>query len=194
MEKPSRFLPAHHPLRARLLILDDLGSTRLTDWGRGEVANLIEKRHADDLTTVITSNINPRSLAEVIDGRVSSRIAESRQMIGFPDRDLRLNSKGPWKAGFVEDQLLDVGAKTVEYLKGLYADQKDEIEGFMRSLTNDEVVDLVHRIPVAFKPTGSQLTISTVLSSNFWKLRLWQLFAPKDYFMRACEIQETMKI
>jgi len=55
-EQPVYALPANHPRRAALLILDDLGSTRLTDWGRGEVSRLIEERHARDLATVITSN------------------------------------------------------------------------------------------------------------------------------------------
>jgi DNA replication protein DnaC len=192
-EISPRFLPANHPARARLLILDDLGSTRLTDWGRGEVANLIEKRHADDLITIITTNINPTDLADVIDGRVASRVGESRQLIGFPDRDLRLSTKGPWKTAFADEALEDPNEKTVEYLKRLYTDRQDHIEKFIRSLTNDEVIELIRRIPPAFAAVDGKLTISTVLSSRFWQLRLWQLFAPKDCFMRVYKNQEPNK-
>jgi len=74
-----------------LLLLDDLGASRLTDWGRNEIAGLVEARHAADLPTIITSNIDPDGLAKAVDGRVLSRIAESRMMIHFPDKDLRIH-------------------------------------------------------------------------------------------------------
>jgi DNA replication protein DnaC len=78
-QRPARMLPARHPKRVPFLVFDDLGASRLTDWGRGEIAGLIEARHADDLPTIITSNIGPDGLAAAVDGRVASRIAESRQ-------------------------------------------------------------------------------------------------------------------
>jgi DNA replication protein DnaC len=74
---------------ARFLVLDDLAASRLTDWGRGEMAGLIEGRHASQLATVITSNLTLDELTQAIDARVSSRIAESRQVWTFPARDLR---------------------------------------------------------------------------------------------------------
>jgi len=89
-ERPARMLPATHPKRVELLLLDDLGASRLTDWGKGEIAGLIEARHAADLPTIITSNIDPDGLASAVDGRVASRIAESRQLWRFPGRDLRV--------------------------------------------------------------------------------------------------------
>lgn len=48
---------AAQPESAKLLVFDDLGATRLTDWGKGEVAGLLENRHAADLPTIITSNL-----------------------------------------------------------------------------------------------------------------------------------------
>jgi len=85
-----RLLPMHHPRRVELLLLDDLASSRLTDWAKGELAGLLEARHAADLPTILTSNIAPGALAEVIDGRVASRVAESHMMLQFPPRDLRV--------------------------------------------------------------------------------------------------------
>jgi len=73
-----------------LLVFDDLGSSRLTDWGRGEVAGLLEDRHAHELPTVITSNLSPDELAVAVDPRVSSRIVESKLVFRFPPRDLRI--------------------------------------------------------------------------------------------------------
>ncbi len=85
----SRHPTSHHG--ARLLLLDDVGSTRLTEWGKGEIAALIEHRHAEALPTIITSNLTPDKLGAVVDGRIVSRIAEDRRMLGFPPRDLRVD-------------------------------------------------------------------------------------------------------
>ena len=88
----ARSLPAMDPRRARLLIYDDLASSRLTDWARGEVAGLVEARHAEALPTIVTSNLGPDELARELDPRVASRIAETRLMLQFPrDRDLRVS-------------------------------------------------------------------------------------------------------
>jgi len=87
----DRMLPPAHPRRVALLLYDDLGAARLTDWSRGEIAGLLEARHATDLPTIITSNLAPGALAQAVDGRVASRIAESRTMLEFPRRDLRVN-------------------------------------------------------------------------------------------------------
>ncbi len=86
-----RLLPDSHPRRARLLIYDDLAADRQTDWARGEIARLIEARHAICLPTIITSNVALSGVAQAVDGRIASRIAESRMMLEFPKHDLRIN-------------------------------------------------------------------------------------------------------
>jgi len=86
---PSRLL-ADGPARARLLVLDDLASTALSDWGKGQIAALVERRHADNLPTIITSNLSLDELAGRLDPRVASRVAEDGQVWAFPTRDLRL--------------------------------------------------------------------------------------------------------
>jgi len=85
-----RLLPPDHPRRVGLLLYDDMGAARQTDWSRGEVAALIEHRHADGLPTIITSNLDLPELSKAIDGRISSRIAEYGQVWQFPSRDLRI--------------------------------------------------------------------------------------------------------
>jgi len=89
-EVSPRLLPDSDPRRVRLLLYDDLAAERQTDWTRGEIAGLIEARHADELPTIITANVAPGSIAQAIDGRVASRVAESRMMLEFPRRDLRV--------------------------------------------------------------------------------------------------------
>ena len=89
-DTPARLLPAHHPHRVRLLVFDDLAATRLTDWGKGEIASLVCGRHADDLPTIVTSNLSLADIAQAIDPRVASRVGEGGQVLTFPARDLRL--------------------------------------------------------------------------------------------------------
>jgi len=86
----DRLLPASHPRRAALLVYDDLAATPLTDWGKGEVAGLLAARHAAELPTVITGNVGPDAIASAVDGRLASRIAESKEIWKFPERDLRI--------------------------------------------------------------------------------------------------------
>lgn len=73
-----------------LLVLDDLAASRLTDWGAGEMAGLVEHRHAHDLPTIITSNLDLDGLSAAVDPRAASRIGEGRQVFKFPGRDLRI--------------------------------------------------------------------------------------------------------
>lgn len=77
--------------KVQLLIFDDLGASRLTPWGQGEIAGLLERRHGDDLPTLITSNLDLQAIGEVVDPRVASRLAEDGQVWQFPARDLRLD-------------------------------------------------------------------------------------------------------
>jgi len=77
-----------------LLVFDDLASTRLTDWGRGEVAGLLEARYADDLPTVITSNVALSGIGAAVDPRVASRLAGDGQCWEFPAVDLRIRRPG----------------------------------------------------------------------------------------------------
>ena len=86
-------LGAFHPATGwtehpRFMLLDDFCSTRLTDWGRGEMADLIYARHKHELPTIITCNVGLDAIKGLIDGRTASRLAEG-QVHGFPAKDLR---------------------------------------------------------------------------------------------------------
>jgi DNA replication protein DnaC len=85
-----RVLPSNDGRRVQLLILDDLAASRLTDWGRGEMAGLIEARYDEDLPTLITSNLSIDELAVAVDPRVASRIAGDGRIWRLPAKDLRL--------------------------------------------------------------------------------------------------------
>jgi len=81
------------PAKIPLLLFDDIGASRLTEWGRGEVAGLLEDRHGAERPTIITSNLSLDDLARFVDARLASRIAESGHVLGFPARDLRIQGR-----------------------------------------------------------------------------------------------------
>ena len=86
----------HHPIwpsevwgeHPRFMLLDDFCSTRLTDWGKAEMARLIDKRYTLDLPTIVTCNLDLDAVTQQIDARTASRLAEG-QVHGFPAKDLR---------------------------------------------------------------------------------------------------------
>ncbi len=66
-------------MKADLLILDDLGAERTTEFVEGEIYNIINYRYNNKLPTIITSNINWNDLESnyPMNGkRISSRISE----------------------------------------------------------------------------------------------------------------------
>ncbi|MCH8182108.1 MAG: ATP-binding protein [Proteobacteria bacterium] len=59
-----------------VLVLDDLGAERGTDWTREQLRLLIDRRWSNDLTTIVTTNLgSPKALGDVLGGAVASRLA-----------------------------------------------------------------------------------------------------------------------
>jgi DNA replication protein DnaC len=80
-----------------LLVLDDLGAERPTDWALEQIATVIENRHAVRAWTVVTTNYSPKALAErlgrddpVIGQRIVSRLVEDATVIELKRADLRV--------------------------------------------------------------------------------------------------------
>jgi len=59
-----------------VLVLDDLGAEKPTDWTRERLDLLIDARWAATLPTIITTNLRPDGLEQVLGPRVWSRVAE----------------------------------------------------------------------------------------------------------------------
>lgn len=82
----------------KVLVLDDLGSERPTDFNRDELLNLIDTRYERRLATVFTSNMRLSQLAEKLTGggdpvdgrRIVSRISEDVVRVEVCGSDLRL--------------------------------------------------------------------------------------------------------
>ena len=73
-----------------LLLIDDLGANRVTDWVEDTVTHLISFRHDHQLPTIVTTNYSPypsetRYLADRIGERATSRLREMCKIINMPN-------------------------------------------------------------------------------------------------------------
>jgi len=98
-ETSPRRAPASDPRRVRLLVFDDLAAARPTPWRIDELAALIELRHAEEAPTIFTSNWDLAGLAEILDTRATSRIAEGGHVYQFPPVDLRKRGRAAPASG-----------------------------------------------------------------------------------------------
>ena len=82
--------PAYEePKRKGILIIDDLGAVKLTEFVRQITYYIINEREMRVLPTIITSNFDLSEIDEMIDPRVSSRIAGICEVIKFTGKDRR---------------------------------------------------------------------------------------------------------
>lgn len=79
----SDLLEAHRPdgpgpgpyLGARVLLIDDIAAERRTDWTADVLARVIDRRHNDRRTTIITANLTTEALAAWVGERAWSRLS-----------------------------------------------------------------------------------------------------------------------
>lgn len=76
-----------------LLVLDDVGAGRLTDWAVGELCMVIAEREAEVRQTLITTNANIDDFG-ALDGRLASRLLGGRWLV-FSGQDLRPTIQTP---------------------------------------------------------------------------------------------------
>ena len=75
-----------------LLILDDLGAEKITDFVKQITYYIINEREINCLQTIITSNFNLSQIDEMIDSRVSSRIS-AYNILNFGKIDRRIQKE-----------------------------------------------------------------------------------------------------
>jgi DNA replication protein DnaC len=75
---------------ARILILDDLGAEKTTDWSISTLYIIIDRRYSNMRPTIITSNLSIEEIAEEIEDRIASRIAEMCKIIRMEGKDRRV--------------------------------------------------------------------------------------------------------
>lgn len=73
-----------------LLMIDDIGSEKLSDWVLETFYLIINKRYEEVLPTIFTSNLMIKDLAEKIGDRSTSRIIESCDILQISGDDRRI--------------------------------------------------------------------------------------------------------
>lgn len=73
-----------------VLIIDDIGVEKITDWVLETLYALVNKRYEYKLTTIFTSNLSLDDLAERLGDRIPSRIAEMCIVKKLEGQDKRL--------------------------------------------------------------------------------------------------------
>jgi DNA replication protein DnaC len=78
-----------------LLVLDDLGSGKMSDYAREQTNILINHRYSNNLSTIITSNLSLDEMAEptLLGRRVVSRISDSAEIVEFNLTDRRTRKR-----------------------------------------------------------------------------------------------------
>ncbi|MGF1425505.1 ATP-binding protein [Kitasatospora sp. LaBMicrA B282] len=75
--------------RVPLLILDDLGAAKATEWTEEQTYRLINRRYNHMLPTLITTNLPIRELRTYLGDRVASRLRQMTTQVSFEPVDRR---------------------------------------------------------------------------------------------------------
>ena len=86
----SAFKKLEKIARQNIIVLDDLGAEKLTDFVRQSLYFLINEREQWMKKTIITSNYSLDELDRYIDGRISSRIAGMCDIVEVGGEDRRI--------------------------------------------------------------------------------------------------------
>jgi DNA replication protein DnaC len=78
---------------AKLLIIDDIGAEKTSEWVRETFYMIVNNRHVACLPTFVTSNLHPKKLAGKLDDRMVSRLLEDAIVLKLEGEDHRINKK-----------------------------------------------------------------------------------------------------
>ena len=73
-----------------VLLLDDVGAEKVSEWSRQLFYLLIDRRYRGCLQTIITSNLSLAQMSAMMDDRIASRIAETGVVIDLGKKDWRV--------------------------------------------------------------------------------------------------------
>lgn len=74
----------------KLLIIDDIGAERVTEWVRERMVSIINTRSSNGLCTIYTSNLSPAELTEELGDRIASRVLGSSKVVEISGGDWRM--------------------------------------------------------------------------------------------------------
>jgi DNA replication protein DnaC len=74
---------------ASLLVIDDIGAEKASEWTQERLYTIIDHRYANCLPLLVTGNLPPAKLAEQAGERTASRLAEMCQVVPITGDDRR---------------------------------------------------------------------------------------------------------
>lgn len=75
--------------KAALLVIDDIGAEKPSEWTQERVYSVIDHRYAHCLPLIVTSNLPPKGLAAQAGDRAASRLAEMCEVVAMTGTDRR---------------------------------------------------------------------------------------------------------
>jgi DNA replication protein DnaC len=81
---------------ADVILLDDLGAAKLTEWAEEQTYRLVNHRYEGDRPMIITTNLPGERFSEVLGDRIASRLAEAAagHVVGLVGADRRRSPAG----------------------------------------------------------------------------------------------------
>lgn len=73
-----------------LLMLDDFGKGKITDFVKSTLYRLIEARHSEELPIIVTTNLSMNEIADQVDPAIASRLFGMGEVINLGEVDWRL--------------------------------------------------------------------------------------------------------
>ena len=73
-----------------LLIIDDIGSEKITEWVEETLYAIVNKRYEDVIPTIFTSNLSPEELTKKYGDRIVSRVVGSCDVVELTGKDKRV--------------------------------------------------------------------------------------------------------
>jgi len=73
-----------------ILVLDDIGAEKISDWVRERLYLIINKKYEDIIPIIFTSNCDMEIMSARLGDRVSSRIGQMAETIRLTSKDRRL--------------------------------------------------------------------------------------------------------
>ena len=73
-----------------VLILDDLGVEKTSDWVLQTLYTIMDRRYREELRTIITSNLDIEEIREKFDDRIASRIVGMCRICTLKGKDRRV--------------------------------------------------------------------------------------------------------
>ena len=73
-----------------LLVIDDLGSEKTSDWVRQFLYQIIDERWIEQKPIIVTSNLKPKELEARFEERIASRVAALCRLVETRDYDYRI--------------------------------------------------------------------------------------------------------